>query len=146
MVRPALRRGRVVRRAAAAAAYGGGGLTVLGGFWLLTDAIRNSSLATIFIRLEPYAFFLFCSHAILFNFGGIVFRRAFGNYGSDLFPITFFTLPFIAVLCAIVGLQIIGRSRTLLFLFNAGHGAPALRRERSRKEEISTRRIAFKPD
>ena len=60
------------------------------------------------MRLEPYAFFLFCSHAILFNFGGIVFRRAFGNYGSELFPITFFTLPCLAVVAAVIGLYVIG--------------------------------------
>lgn len=76
------------------------------------------------MRLEPYAFFLFCSHAILFNFGGILFRRVFGNYGSDLFFITFFTLPVLAVIAAVIGLQIINRSPTLLFLFNAGHRVP----------------------
>jgi hypothetical protein len=102
-------------------------VTMAGGFWLLTEVIRKSSLGTLFIKLEPYAFFLFCSHAILFNFSGIVFRRLFGNFGSELFPITFFTLPFLAVLCAVIGLQAIGNSRLLLFLFNAGHRAPPWR-------------------
>ena len=78
-------------------------------------------MSDLFIRLEPYAFFLFCSHAILFNFGGIVFRRAFGNYGSELFPITFFTLPCLAVVAAVIGLNVINRSPVLIFLFNAGH-------------------------
>ena len=96
-------------------------VTVAAGFWRLTEMIRKSPFAGPFVRFEPYAFFLFCSHAILFNFGGIVFRRFFGNYGSDLFPITFFTLPALAVVAAIVGLQIINRSNLLLFLFNAGH-------------------------
>ena len=73
------------------------------------------------MRFEPYAFFLFCSHAILFNFGGIIFRRVFGNYGSDLFPITFFTLPVLAVVAAIIGVQIVNRSGVLTFLLNAGH-------------------------
>ena len=53
--------------------------------------------------------------------GGIIFRRAFGNYGSDLFPITFFTLPCLAVIAAIIGLNVINRSALLVFLFNAGH-------------------------
>ena len=96
-------------------------VTVAAGFWRLTEMIRKSPFAGPFVRFEPYAFFLFCSHAILFNFGGIVFRRFFGNYGSDLFAITFFTLPALAVVAAIVGLQIINRSNLLLFLFNAGH-------------------------
>ncbi|NGO50025.1 acyltransferase family protein [Allomesorhizobium camelthorni] len=96
-------------------------VTVAAGFWKLTGPIRRSALSELFIRFEPYAFFLFCSHAILFNFGGIIFRRAFGNYGSDLFPITFFTLPCLAVIAAIIGLNIINRSALLIFLFNAGH-------------------------
>jgi Acyltransferase family len=100
-------------------------VTMAAGFWLATEAIRRSPLAGPFMRFEPYAFFLFCSHAILFNFGGIVFRRFFGNYGAELFPITFFALPCLAVVAAIVGLQIINRSSLLLFLFNAGHSAPA---------------------
>jgi hypothetical protein len=90
-------------------------------------------MAETFMRLEPYAFFLFCSHAILFNFGGIIFRRFFGNYGSDLFPITFFTLPALAVIGAVIGLQIINRSGLLLFLFNAGHRVkPLFQPERAR--------------
>lgn len=99
-------------------------VTMAGGFWFLTRAIRHSALARLCRRLEPYAFFLFCNHAILFNFGGIIFRRFFGNYGSDLFAITFFSLPVIAVVCAVLGLRIIAGSRVLLFLFNAGHGLP----------------------
>lgn len=101
-------------------------VTMAAGFWGLTEFIRRSSAAGLFTRLEPYAFFLFCSHAILFNFGGILFRRVFGNYGSDLFFITFFTLPVLAVVGAVIGLQIINRSALLLFLFNAGHRVPPL--------------------
>ena len=96
-------------------------ITMAGGFWLLTEAIRRSPLAPGFLRFEPYAFFLFCSHGILFHFLAMIFRRFFGNYGSDLFPITFFSLPCLAVVGAVVGLQLINRSRLLLFLFNAGH-------------------------
>ena len=103
-------------------------LTMAAGFWQLTELIRKSSAAKGFMRLEPYVFFLFCSHAILFYFGGMIFRRFFGNFGSELFPITFFTLPLLAVVAAVIGLQIINRSRLMLFLFNAGHGVEPLRR------------------
>jgi hypothetical protein len=102
-------------------------ITMAGGFWLLTDLIRRSRLAGGFIWFEPYAFFLFCSHAILFHFAAIPFRRVFGNYGGDLFAITFFALPCLGVICAVAGLQIINGSRPLLFLFNAGHGVEPLR-------------------
>ena len=40
--------------------------------------------------------------------------------------VTFFVLPCLAVLAAVIGLQIINRSRLLLFLFNAGHGVAPL--------------------
>lgn len=103
-------------------------VTMAAGFWLLTGVIRNTRLAALCTRLEPYAFFLFCSHAILFNFAGILFRREFGNYGSELFPITFFSLPFIAVACAVVGVHAIGKSRALLALFNAGHAVSPFRK------------------
>ena len=96
-------------------------LTMAAGFWRLTGLIRQSALREFFTRFEPYAFFLFCSHAILFTFAGIVFRRAFGNYGSDLFPITFFLLPCLAVIAAVIGLSVANRSAILVFLFNAGH-------------------------
>jgi hypothetical protein len=101
-------------------------VTMAAGFWRLTELLRRSPLADLLMKFEPYAFFLFCSHAILFNFGGIIFRRFFGNYGSDLFPVTFFVLPCLAVLAAVIGLQIINRSRLLLFLFNAGHSVAPL--------------------
>jgi hypothetical protein len=101
-------------------------LTMAAAFWWLTGLIRKSPLAGPFMGFEPYAFFLFCSHAIFFFFAAIPFRWVFGNYGSDLFPITFFTLPFLAVIAAIIGLRIANRSKLLLFLFNAGHALPAL--------------------
>lgn len=101
-------------------------ITMAAGFWLLTEMIRKSPFADGFMRLEPYAFFLFCSHAILFHFAAIILRRFFGDYGSDLFPITFFALPCLAVVGAVAGLQVINRSRLLLFLFNAGHGVKPL--------------------
>lgn len=99
-------------------------LTMAAAFWWLTGLIRRSPLAGPFMRFEPYTFFLFCSHAIFFFFAAIPFRWVFGNYGSDLFPITFFTLPFLAMIAAIIGLGIANRSRLLLFLFNAGRALP----------------------
>jgi hypothetical protein len=103
-------------------------VTMAAGFWLATDLIRRSPFASGFLRFEPYAFFLFCSHAILFHFASIVLRRFFGDFGDDLFPVTFFALPCLAVVAAIVGLQIINGSKPLLFLFNAGHGVKPVRK------------------
>jgi surface polysaccharide O-acyltransferase-like enzyme len=107
-------------------------ITMAGGFWLLTGLILRSRLAGGFLWFEPYAFFLFCSHAILFHFAAIPFRRVFGNYGSDLFAVTFFALPCLAVIAAVIGLQVINGSRPLLFLFNAGRDVEPWRKAAGR--------------
>lgn len=112
-------------------------ITMAGGFWLLTGLMQHTVLAGLCMRLEPHAFFLFCSHAILFHFAAIPLRRVFGNYGSDLFPITFFALPIVAVVAAIVGLRMIRGSRTLLFLFNAGHDAPPLAGRKPERRQVA---------
>lgn len=112
-------------------------VTMAGGFWLLTGLMQHTVLASLCVRLEPHAFFLFCSHAILFHFAAIPLRRVFGNYGSDLFPITFFSLPILAVVAAIVGLRIIRGSRLPLFLFNAGHDAPSLTGRKPERRQVS---------
>jgi hypothetical protein len=100
-------------------------ITIAAGCWLLTDVIRRSRFGSMFIRFEPYTFFLFCSHAIVFTFGGIVLRKVFGNYGSELFPISFFLQPVIAVVAAIFGLHVVGHFAPTAFLFNAGKRLPA---------------------
>jgi hypothetical protein len=116
-------------------------ITMAGGFWLLTDLVRRSRFAGGFLWFEPYAFFLFCSHAILFHFAAIPFRRVFGNYGSDLFAITFFALPCLGVIGAVIGLQLINGSRPLLFLFNAGHGVEPLRKGAGREARAVRSRV-----
>jgi hypothetical protein len=116
-------------------------ITMAAGFWLLTDVILRSRFATGFLWFEPYAFFLFCSHAIFFHFAAIPFRRLFGNYGSDLFAVTFFALPCLAVLSAIIGLQVIDRSRPLLVLFNAGRGVEPFRKADARDARPARSRV-----
>jgi surface polysaccharide O-acyltransferase-like enzyme len=111
-------------------------ITMAGGFWFLTSLILSSRFARGFLWFEPYAFFLFCSHAVLFHFTAIPFRRFFGNYGSDLFAITFFALPCLGVVGAVIGLQLINGSRRLLFLFNAGHGVTPLWKAAAEKTAV----------
>lgn len=100
-------------------------LTIAAGIWQTTGAILRSPVVNLFRRLEPYAFFLFCSHAVVFTSAGL-FSRLFGTYGSPYFPVTFFTMPLLAMVATLLGLQAIRRSRLLLFLFNAGRSVPPL--------------------
>lgn len=116
-------------------------LTMAAAFWVLTGLVLRSPWAGPFMRFEPYAFFLFCSHAVFFYFAAIPLRRVFGNYGSDLFPITFFALPVLAVVAAIIGLRIVNRSGLLLFLFNAGHALPSSKSTRSEHDPEKLRTL-----
>jgi hypothetical protein len=111
-------------------------ITMAAAFWRLTEVVRRSCFADFATWLEPYTFFLFCSHAILFQFGAIAFRPVFGNYGAEFFWVTFLTLPLLSVVAAVAGLQAIAWSKPLLTLFNAGHGVPPL----VRREAVAVRR------
>lgn len=93
--------------------------------WQLTIRLSRLRFGALCRELEPYVFFAFCSHAILFDFGQIILRRAFGNYGSDLFPITFFALPIVAMATSVVALQLIRGWPGLLAVLNAGRPSPA---------------------
>ncbi|MEF2070646.1 acyltransferase family protein [Consotaella aegiceratis] len=95
--------------------------------WRLTKVLNETTFGDVCANLEPYVFFMFCSHGILFVFAGIVFRRFFGNFGDDLFPITFFLLPVIGLLASVAALQIIRGVPSLLVLFNAGRRVPPLK-------------------
>jgi hypothetical protein len=78
-------------------------LTMAAAVWQLTRLIAGSPILSRIGRYEPYVFLLFCSHAILFDFGGIVLRRFFGNYGDPLFAFSFFLQPALAMVVAWLG-------------------------------------------
>lgn len=78
-------------------------LTMAAAVWQVTRIMIASPTLHRIARYEPYVFLLFCSHAILFEFGGIVLRRFFGNYGDPLFPVSFFLQPALAVIVAWLG-------------------------------------------
>lgn len=99
-------------------------LTMAATVWHVTRLAVAGDLSRRLLALEPYVFFLFCSHAIVFQFAGIPLRRIFGNYGSDLFSMSFFAQPFIALAAAVIGLQIMSRLPLLPALFNAGRRVP----------------------
>jgi hypothetical protein len=44
------------------------------------------------------------------------------------------------VICAVIGLQVISRSRPLLFLFNAGHGIGPVRKAAGRDVQAARTR------
>lgn len=70
-------------------------------FWRIAWAVAGTSARGMLLRIEPYAFFLFCAHLILIWLGGPLIGKLTGRMGSPLYPIYVIAQPFI-VLAAVV--------------------------------------------
>jgi fucose 4-O-acetylase-like acetyltransferase len=70
-------------------------------FWRMAWALAGSPMRGLLLRVEPYAFFLFCAHLILIWLGGPVLGGLFGRMGSPLYPVYLLLQPLI-VLAVIV--------------------------------------------
>ncbi|WP_420146303.1 acyltransferase family protein [Sphingobium sp.] len=62
-------------------------------FWRLSWALAASPARHILLKVEPYAFFLFCSHLILIWLFGPMLGGVFGKMGSPLYPFYLVTQP-----------------------------------------------------
>ena len=70
-------------------------------FWRLAWLLAASPARGLLLRIEPYAFFLFCSHLILIWLGGPLLGLLFGKMGSPLYPAYLLVQPLL-VLVAVV--------------------------------------------
>ena len=70
-------------------------------FWWLSWKLARSSARGLLLRIEPFAFFLFCSHLILLWLGGPLLGALFGTLGSPFYPAYLLVQPFL-VLFAVV--------------------------------------------
>ncbi|MGC4249973.1 MAG: acyltransferase [Sphingobium sp.] len=70
-------------------------------FWRLSWALADSPARGLLLRIEPYAFLLFCVHLILIWLGGPLLGMLFGKLGSPFYPIYLIAQPFL-VLAAVV--------------------------------------------
>jgi len=75
-------------------------------FWRMAWALAGGPARGLLLRIEPYAFFLFCAHLILIWLGGPVLGALFGRMGSPLYPIYLLLQPLIvlAVVVPLAGL------------------------------------------
>ena len=71
-------------------------------YWRVAWALSDSPARKFLLRIEPFAFFLFCSHLILIWLGGPVLGALFGKLGSPLYPVYLLTQPLIVLLTVIV--------------------------------------------
>ena len=64
-------------------------------FWRFAWGLAGSPARAMLLRIEPYAFFLFCAHLILIWLGGPLLGGLFGRMGSPLYPFYLVAQPFI---------------------------------------------------
>lgn len=62
-------------------------------FWRLAWSLAASRAAAALLRLEPYAFLIFCAHLILIWLGGPAIGKLTGPLGSPLYPLFLLTQP-----------------------------------------------------
>lgn len=66
-------------------------------FWRIAWALAGTSARGTLLRIEPYAFFLFCAHLILIWLGGPLIGKLTGRMGSPLYPVYLIAQPFIVL-------------------------------------------------
>ena len=69
-------------------------------FWRLAWIVAGSRLRGPMLRIEPFAFFLFCAHLILIWLGGPFLGHVFGRMGAPLYPVYLILQP--AMVAAVV--------------------------------------------
>jgi len=71
-------------------------------FWRLAWALAGSGARTLLLRIEPFAFFLFCAHLILIWLGGPMLGALFGPIGSPLYPLYLLIQPLLILMAVIL--------------------------------------------
>ncbi|MCP1471221.1 fucose 4-O-acetylase-like acetyltransferase [Sphingobium sp. OAS761] len=66
-------------------------------FWRFSWMLAGTRLRVPILRIEPYAFFLFCLHLILIWLGGPLLGHIFGRMGSPFYPVYLVAQPFIVL-------------------------------------------------
>jgi len=62
------------------------------------------------LRIEPFAFFLFCSHLILIWLGGPVLGQLFGKLGSPLYPAYLLVQPLLVLMAVVMLGSVLSRA------------------------------------
>lgn len=62
-------------------------------FWAIAWRVATSQLAPAALRVEPYAFLMFCSHLIMIWIGGSAIGKLTGPLGSPLYPLFLLAQP-----------------------------------------------------
>lgn len=71
-------------------------------FWRFAWSLAASAARGMLLRIEPFAFFLFCSHLILIWLGGPVLGVVFGKLGSPFYPAYLLVQPLLVLVAVIL--------------------------------------------
>jgi hypothetical protein len=71
-------------------------------YWRISWGLAGTVVRTPLLKIEPFAFFLFCSHLILIWLGGPLLGRLFGTLGSPLYPVYLVAQPLIVLLAVVL--------------------------------------------
>lgn len=71
-------------------------------FWRIAWGLAGTAARGLLLRIEPYAFFLFCAHLILIWLGGPLLGAVFGPMGSPFYPAYLIAQPLIVLVAAIL--------------------------------------------
>ncbi|UZW58118.1 acyltransferase (plasmid) [Sphingobium sp. JS3065] len=83
-------------------------------FWRLAWSLAGSAARGMLLRIEPFAFFLFCSHLILIWLGGPVLGAIFGKLGSPLYPVYLLIQPLLVLAAVMVLGSLLSRTTPAL--------------------------------
>lgn len=71
-------------------------------FWRLAWELAGSPARGLLLRIEPFAFFLFCSHLILIWLGGPLLGSLFGKLGSPFYPAYLLAQPLLVLIAVVM--------------------------------------------
>ncbi|RVT43971.1 acyltransferase [Sphingobium algorifonticola] len=71
-------------------------------FWRMAHGIAQTRLRIPLLRIEPYAFFLFCAHLVLIWLGGPAIGQWTGPLGTPLYPTFLLMQPLLALAASIL--------------------------------------------
>jgi hypothetical protein len=71
-------------------------------FWSIAWRLAGSGAADRLLRLEPYAFLMFCAHLIMIWLAGPLIGRVTGPIGSPLYPLFLLSQPLLVLGATIV--------------------------------------------
>ncbi len=98
-------------------------------FWRLAWSLAASPVRGPLLRIEPFAFFLFCAHLILIWLGGPLLGSLVGPMGSPLYPAFLIAQPFLVLLAVVlIGALLSRASPRLARLLSGGRLSPPAKR------------------